>query len=305
MYRLYTFCVFLASAGALSWEKSVPPFSCTKDHLLLYTLGKTGSSTFQLSLQRSCGLRRFDFLTQPQETYPRAVKVQHSHEAAADFLAKLPSTGALWIVTLLRHPFQRIPSAFFQTHWCLYESGGLEEAMRGFHEKLTRPLNTSSYYQRWMNVTGVDPFQHRFSLERKRMLIKTTYKGRTLNVLVLRVEDIHQWESIVAPYFPNFKLISDNQANNKVYAELYSSFKSHFRFARSEIASVLQTSVELRFYSPREQHREMMHVRRGATSSIPLTGHFGDQARHMCDGRNAQTAARRLRQSNTSQVFAT
>lgn len=190
----------------------------------------------------------------------------------------------------------------------------VEEAMSGLHSKLERHEDSRQYYEEWKNVTGVDLSQHPFDFDKKRMFINGKYKDRTLNVLLLRMEDISEWESILAPIFPNFKLMPDNQANEKVYASFYSRFKSAFGFTQTEIDSILESSAELQFYRPSEHEQQMRKVGHATNGSISFTALSGssraanlNKARHMCDGvraRKTKSAARRLRRRSTkSQKF--
>lgn len=241
------------------WKKFTP-LNCTTDRVMLYTLGKTGTSTLHKTIKAVCGWGT-PYQESTNKSYHKGLKPQTNAEVARDFLSKIPENGKVWIVTLVRNPFQRIPSAFFQT--LAVEHGynvTVQQAVKLFHEYLPTALNVEKdFFYTYDNVTGVDPFsqENPFEHEAKHMYVQKDGEKRRTKLLVLRMEDIDYWPRILVPYLGHLTLVSKNEASSKWYDDLYQQFQRVFKYTPEEVALIKQLP-ELKFYTPAEISK-MLH----------------------------------------------
>jgi hypothetical protein len=109
---------------------TVPCLQPHNDHVLIYTRGKAGSTTLQTTIGRPLGMTTRpahwtgpvpdvdrQFLLRAAENnetaLPRAAKI-HPPQVAEEFVRRVPAQAVLWMFVLVRNPFDRAISAFFQ-----------------------------------------------------------------------------------------------------------------------------------------------------------------------------------------------
>lgn len=229
--------------------------------MLLYTVGKTGSTSFERGVIDACSWPGLTYLDRKQESYYRAIKVQDDHDVAVDFLNKIPANSTVWIVTLVRNPFDLMISMFTYNKWCdlLQHTGGDEEiwekAIDDFDEYISSSKRDShEFYESWANTVGVDALALPFDRTKKigRFTTPDSTRQLTLKLLVLRTDDILQWDHIMAPIIPHFKTGSEKTGVSSMYQDLYSAFLKAMSFTEEQVRSMLNRRPEILFYSAEE-----------------------------------------------------
>jgi hypothetical protein len=214
-----------------------------------------------------CGLTSEDKYwggAEKQETYSRLFK-SHNHDVASDYVSKVPKESRLWIFTMIRDPFSRAASFFFEADGndgFLLNSGidDVEKYVKGFHNSEMLQDDTPWYQKterdflsNFHNSTGVLMTGNDFDHNGARLFKSSVIDTKVTNAVLLRMEDIAQWTHVVAEYAPGFVLEEDNQAEDKseLTADMYDQFKSQFMFTDSERARLLASDV-LQFYNSTE-----------------------------------------------------
>lgn len=255
-----------SSASDTSSNTSDVVFNCERDYLLVYTLGKTGSTTFEDSFFKLCGdHHRIKWVNKPQDEplHPnaKAIKTQiMGAQVAKDFLEKIPPRSNVWILTFVRDPFARMQSAFFQIMWKKIgednaENMKLQELSSKFHKYVAGNMKAhtpyTTFWSSFSQTIGVDILSKSFDFDAKKIFISEPINQRNQRTLLLRLEDVDQWSTILAPHFGGFELVVGNDSTEKWYRDLYEQFKSQFVWNRAEIDQ-LSTVKELQFYTQDE-----------------------------------------------------
>eukprot|EP00746_Dinoflagellata_sp_MGD_P158336 gnl/MRDRNA2_/MRDRNA2_86443_c0_seq1.p1 gnl/MRDRNA2_/MRDRNA2_86443_c0~~gnl/MRDRNA2_/MRDRNA2_86443_c0_seq1.p1 ORF type:complete len:308 (+),score=48.16 gnl/MRDRNA2_/MRDRNA2_86443_c0_seq1:109-1032(+) len=233
---------------------------CKTDHFLIYSLGKSGTSTMQKTLGDYCGYE-FPYLPNKKEEYPQGMKNQLHHDVAADYLGKVPSGSTVWFITTVRNPFRRQISAFFQQFTNPEQCAKLKHmSISDLIEK--KHKNTVAYnngvertfFQKFVETTSTDLTAMEFDFSKKRIFAEKKVDGKTFKFILLRVEDSESWSEILDEFFPGMEVSIGNQASKKCYAEEYKAFKQKFKYTQKEI-DIIKASPELHFYNAAEQNQ--------------------------------------------------
>lgn len=276
-------------------SKTPPTFSCERDSLLVYTLGKAGTTSFTDGIEKLCGHERKVVYLQggTMPKYPQNVKTHNGHDLAADFLEKVPADRPRWIVTMVRNPYDRLIARFFQTRFCEFDGLGNDDAIEAITSEMhseARHYDTIEYFRLWNKTTGMDPLSWHFDESKKHIFAQGKLHGKPLNVIFLRMEDIDQWSSVLSSYFPNYKLGHDNVGDSKVYSDLYQEFKECFKYSEEDVKAIEQNSAEKHFYTARQWSE--------IKNAVPIESNehllrVASQAMQRLDARIRETAAAR------------
>jgi hypothetical protein len=231
------------------------------DYILSPTMPKVGSKTLIFSLGGIPYLAA-------EEQYPPIIKA-HSATVSTDFLQKIPAGKKVLIITSVRNSFFQQESLFFEgvmnsqmvqfPSWDRVQKMSMGEVVAEF-EKAVHP----SAFHNWFSsdlksITGVNVLEHEFNFRSKTLLVQHTENNVHITVLVLRVEDAMQWEYILNPILPGFKMKTSNQAEDKSCAELYKQFKESYRFPSSAV-ELISSSENMHFYTQAEQQAILERV---------------------------------------------
>lgn len=255
------------AAGPLKAQQ----FDCNLDYLLLFTLGKTGTTTFSKSIEKLCGFAA-PWTPQKQKDYPRGIKPQLNWEVAQDFLNQVPFGSRVWVCTFVRNPFERLMSAFFQVHGSEIESEAMaEQKYRAVIRNRGHCCDGLVFFDRFATVTGLSlkTLAQSFNRTSNISFFEQDFNNRRMYTLLLREEDIETWPKALSPFFPGFQLETGNEGDNKGYAEVYGEFKKKFKYAQEEVECIL-TSPTLHLYSPGEI-AEMRHRVVSASADVKVT----------------------------------
>jgi len=253
--------------STLAFGSPVPAWNSSTDRLLLYTLGKTGSSSLEIALGPLVGrgshprIEYLESLTPDGEfvnyywsegsstsavykVVPRACKT-HSQAVAQRFVeVGLPGEN-LWLLILVRDPFARVISAFFQnlerfgfgrnstvaqlTAWLRIREK--RSTSRSIIDTLPQVLGEGIEWLPLFNHSSHDLW---------------AVRGR-LRVLFLRMEDSLHWPSIILRRLGMLvQLPTANSGEDKWYSKLYGAFKSSYVYGNDTVRSTLKSSQDLR-----------------------------------------------------------
>jgi len=262
-------------------EDDLPEYSETTDQILIFSEQKTGSNTLQdtlgeVTLQHK-RLEQFDPYMLMDE-YPPNIKT-HYGTIARDFLQKAPSGKNVWIFKSVRNTYARATSYFFQ-QLCTFgrNRATREEDQKACREKLAILDDATMHdlygrFDSWMksdfmsqlrnessmsvaipsvftDVTGVDVFQTKF--EGGRLVFEQKRGTNKLYVVVLRLEEVDQWETILKPMFPEYKAGGANRGASKWYGAAYDKFKASYKFSDEDVSELRKADLNSRFYTNSE-----------------------------------------------------
>jgi len=247
------------------------PFNCSTDSVLVYTRPKTGSSGLMNSFKDLCGC--------PEETWrnitcgeQRMFKT-HVREEVPHYFSLVRNNSRIWMFTLVRDPFKRAPSEYFEgvdlidKRTQISVEASVDTHIRFFHPWLEASSSSScsnefseagcflvqetTYWDGVVNNTGVQLHAGMFDPNQHHLFTSTTLPGnKSLNIILLRLEDAHHWEEVIADYVPGF-VFNDriNVAEEKdASANVYSEFKNRFMYSDWERSQILKSDA-LQFYS--------------------------------------------------------
>jgi hypothetical protein len=200
-----------------------------------------------------------------QETYSRLFKV-HNRDVASDYLSKVPKESRLWIFTMMRNPFSRAASFFFEEmdqgvglSSQLLEQGvdDVAQYVDSFHS--IDLLNEwyqeqeSEFISGFENITGIPVSGKTFDNSKSRLFTSSVKDTKETLVVLLRMDDVAQWTDVIAEYASGFVLADENEAEDKsvLYSDMYEQFKNNFVYSDSEKAKLLESDV-FQYYNSSE-----------------------------------------------------
>ena len=257
-----------------------------KDPIIVYQMGKVGSSSILKSL-RSMNLDRrvFQVHSLRPETLRRLRRIYYnddygywykkyqprsSHLLVGDYLRRQLDLGLrgrrLQIVTLVRDPVARNVSSFFQT---------LDLRISDFVEKYLSGLITTVQLGEifleefeehempliWLDkelkdMLGIDVYATPFPKAKGYQI----YKGGLADVLLIKLEMLNQCAQDAFKEFlgiENFIMSLSNEAIDKTYANIYREFVRSLALPSSYLKMMYNSKYIHHFYSNEEIHRFM------------------------------------------------
>jgi len=262
-------------------------FNPDEDYLLIYTYGKTASSSFQHAIpgvkvpyiEGPCERSSPPVVCEAQAkcetassysaatsrcpvkdptSYPRAIKVHH-RGVAQDFVEKVPRGKRLWVVTMTRNPFEREFSWFVQNIWWKMPKNEKkanemtsDELCSAFRH---RRKGTEDNIAKWFSedffaVTGEDLSKNAIP-KVYNFRQRNISKHRTMNIIQLRFEDIASWNKDISKHFSGFSLPWRN-VHDGFRGDIHKLLHNHCSFSTDEIAVMAQTDT-MKFYTHEEQ----------------------------------------------------
>jgi len=254
------------------------PFEPAQDAIMVYSRGKTGTT----SLQNAAGnMMEPPCKVNGKSVRNRAVKC-HFASCALPFVKSRPEGSRTWVITSNRNPFARYPSGFFQgiSHWprekiqhtsmhellSLFHSGEGSAGGEIVHGIPHQQLDW--YKQNFYDPFGVNITSHKFDFDKKLLRVRYEFDRRTLEILVVRLEDSDQWEAILAPFFPNLNLTTiSNSADAKddVLKTKYKEFVGAMEYTDDEVELISQSDELAAFYTRKEKDQFVQSARRASS----------------------------------------
>lgn len=254
-----------------------------KEHLLLYQMGKVGSSTILNSLYASelnkvFAIHRVYYLTQTGinfmqnyagkaygdfSNFPYSFKSQiwRSRFLSNKLNKKYLSHTKCKIITFVREPIARNISAFFQTYdWFVsmpeeqYKNNReayLQEVSKNFFEKYPHDMPLTWFDDELKLAFGIDVFAREFPKNKGYKI----YEGEFVDVLVLKLEKMNEIINDAIEKFLNiksFRLIKSNIGKDKNYSALYKDLLPSIVIPKSYIERMYNSKYTKHFYSQEE-----------------------------------------------------
>ena len=233
--------------------------------VLVYQMGKVGSSSIQYSLEevgigaphihslyknRGCELYKNFLLAKMY--YPCYKKLLFYLFYTFQRL-KLRRRKHLKIITLVREPISVNLSSFF--HNLSYPSyeieqqnvSGIEEA---FFEKFNHDYALDWFDNEFLPTIGLDIFKYNFDKQAGYAVIKE----KNVDCLIIKLEKLNRLEKVIANFVDdeNFKLINHNFSADKWFQPVYNDFKVNVKFDADYVGKMYSSKFMQHFYSIEE-----------------------------------------------------
>lgn len=250
-----------------------------KETVIVYQMGKVGSTTILKSLQ---ALKSFDVyhvhaltkdgIKNVEKMYKRRFYRTHNiyeHLLESQYLRKQLDKGLegknKWkVVTLVRDPIAKNISSFFQhlESRLGYEYKNkldlmkmediIKELMELFLNRINGYNKSLTWFERELNpVFGIDIYSKDFPKSKGYEI----YEAESANVLIIRLENLNERASDAFKTFLNineFTLLESNTGNNKGYSNIYQKFLKHIVLPENYINEIYSSNYVRHFYSEEE-----------------------------------------------------
>ncbi len=242
------------------------------DPILVYSMGKVGSSSVYYSLQQmnlDVPVYQMHYLNHLDEmealirrTRPHPEQALKGHARARAFAQEFNSPKwKRWnVITLVRTPVRRNVSSFFEGIRGYYPNAAdnyadgtltLEQVKQTFLERFDHQAPRFWFDSQVKPILDIDVFAESFPRERG----YATYATPRVNMLVIRMEDlsrcgvqaVNEWLGI-----QNFSLINANEGENKKYAEMYRAFTRKITLPRAYYQEMHALVYATHFYTQDE-----------------------------------------------------
>eukprot|EP00929_Paragymnodinium_shiwhaense_P013422 TRINITY_DN121272_c0_g1_i1.p1 TRINITY_DN121272_c0_g1~~TRINITY_DN121272_c0_g1_i1.p1 ORF type:complete len:343 (-),score=13.14 TRINITY_DN121272_c0_g1_i1:212-1240(-) len=243
-------------------ESQVVPMNPDKDWILIYSLGKTATSSLMNTLGKMYSENGL-VIKGPKAAVPgkyqRGAKTDSRHDMAEDLLKQAPVGSKVWVITIVRSPCTRWFSMFIYCRnklqdrifnmsntagvWISKVGADFTMSYSGFLPgKGSFPLNKGwiaqeevEFWPKYKQLIGVDLLQERIDATRGHFFRQISSNGRTLNLIALPYHRLRHWDSILEIYFPGFRLRHDNVRET---LPLYKALKSEYRYTTQTLAHI-------------------------------------------------------------------
>lgn len=237
-----------------------------KNPIIIYTVGKVGSSTIANTL-RERGIQEVQphslwysniggyFVTPKEKKFRKfrnIFKTSTIRFKTKIFLLKIWCFGQeVKVITLYRDPVARNISAFFEQFHHLSDRSIVEydvsELIDMFWEYTNHSAPIDWFDLELKKVMNVDIYQH----ELDKNLGFVRFKEGRYDVLVLQMEKLSKLNDEIADFviLPSFKMASTNRSDKKVYADVYRQFKDEICLPQTYLDKMYNTKVVKYFYT--------------------------------------------------------
>jgi len=226
-----------------------------KNSVILYQMGKVGSTTLEHSLDNAFHVHSF-YNNPPCKHLKRDLDL--SLFISNKILTyKIKRKEVTKIISLVRDPYLRNISMFFQDlhHWLAHyqretffdtREEGMEFLFSAFENGYDH-----FYFDRWFDMeikrfTGIDIFCHPFNTEKGYQIIR---EG-SFEILLLQSEKINKLKAVISDFTnQKFTIKHKNIGEKKWYAPIYKVFQSNYKVSEDYLDSLYQTRTATHFYS--------------------------------------------------------
>jgi len=254
------------------------PFDSVHDGIMVYSEPKTGCGSLEWSagpmLEPPCRVKH--------GRGTRAIMC-HAESCATDFLNSRPSGSRTWVLSSNRNPFAMRPSALFQEiygHWSAdaIRTANMSALIDTFHGKYGKS-SPKWWTKHFYDTFGLNITAQPFDFEKKLLHVEHVWNSRQLSVIIVRLEDSHQWNEILRPFFPRMRPVTSNVMAAKggpVLASRYREFLSALRWTDAELEFNSRTESFTHFYTLEEQRAFLGAARGRALSSARVAASHAD-----------------------------
>jgi len=222
-----------------------------RHRVLIFTAPKTASTSLQAGFEQLVDIKFFE---ENATSYPQGART-HRGDVAADFLSKTEEGEVVWVVTAVRHVFARALSGYFQKAETRFTKDGflqmpMDNMSVDFVDSQNWGFGPHWLTQQYEPTIGVDLMKLEFSPPR--LWAQKQWKGRTLNLFVVRFEEIPKWNDVFQQVFSGFSMQSVNVGGDKWYQDTYEKFKATFSPDKVMLEKMSREDELSSFYSTEE-----------------------------------------------------
>lgn len=247
--------------------------------VLVYQMGKVGSSSVQAALKALEGLNSFQVHRLEKGFLDAAVadcqkKGQPIHRRLEQSLLLreqiIKPRRPAKVISLVREPIGRNISAYFENLdrlWDIknaHESLTMDQLQAGFFEKFSQSSALTWFDDEFNNVLGIDIYQKPFPhAERFVRIDSPPYEALIMRVDLDDERKVKCIEELLG--IKNLPWASTNSSDDTVYGDVYREFKKAVRLPREYIDTMLDSKFSRHFFSPAEiagfREKWMRHVK--------------------------------------------
>ena len=246
-------------------------FNDNEPPILLYQMGKVGSSSIYRTLQQS-GIKNpiyqvhylSDDLTAQKIKHSKVGKFPYHLELGSALQKKIPKKRIkVKIISLVREPVSREISNFFQNHWFvssdIYDERGIIDSKKAaeYLDKVLSAPHTFDDMFNWFDrelksVFNIDIFTHNFNPEDGYLIIN----DENADVLIIRLEDLSEKGFKIISEFLElpFKLspVTANIRLQSEHSESYKKVKKTIKLDPAVCEKIYESRFVRYFYSRNE-----------------------------------------------------
>jgi len=209
-------------------------------NVLIYQMGKVGSTAFEKSIENSIHFHSL-YRHEPCKIHTKQQNSSFNfriRRIVIDYIRRfsIRTRKEIKIITLVRDPISRDVSMFFQNlqHWLYDYSSDVNMSFRDEKENFLIDAFYSSYDieyglswfdEEFKKFTGIDIYNYRFDKVNGYAKINC---GK-FKILVLRMNEINNNKEVISDFIgKEFNLSKANSGNEKWYGPLYKDFTNSF-----------------------------------------------------------------------------
>jgi hypothetical protein len=241
-------------------------FKNSKELVLIYTIGKVGSSSVYDSLRKNkkFGLPVFHIHSlEPSRILEQKEYYKNSERGSVPFhliqssiLSELLSnySGKIYVISLIREPLNRELSSLFQDSFNFTSSSNLIDSdMDSVIENKLQALLKSLPEDEWFSnelekVFGFDIYKMPFDIDKGYQI----ENKNNITLAFIRLESLRSiFPQAMKELFGrdyNLTLVDSNIGDDKFYNDAYKEIRTRINFSKSEIDYLLKTNFMQKFY---------------------------------------------------------
>ncbi len=236
----------------------------TEDPILIYQMGKVGSSALEKSIPESIHIHDLMSTSADSLISPIRAKVRKPHSELLKRIIKkhtssllLKSKKKVKIISMVREPIGRNISMYFQalpfwlSHKYLIDDSVVREEKQGLLAETYLECLNHNYPLEWFDkeikkLTGIDVFQTPFDSE----LGYQQYQNSNFELLVIRLDKLESNQKVIEEFIGQpLTLTKGNQASKKWYQPLIADFKETLSLTPNYLDEMLGSKLATHFYS--------------------------------------------------------
>ena len=237
------------------------------DIVLIYQMGKVASSTIYATLRQQPDILALHFHRMPGENMRalnarmglkfRLRSIFHDMQGATGqrLLRRCPEK--IRLVTLVRDPFSRNISGYFQNLWrhksnAKSQEARIQEIVQSIATNYDHEVPLKWFDEEFYPATGIDVYDIAFDVEAKAGLSR----DEKYPLLILRTDLADEGKLALLREFldrPHLTLQRSNAGETKSYAYLYRAVKSDFIYPLTYIEQALSSKLMQHFFTEEER----------------------------------------------------
>jgi hypothetical protein len=234
--------------------------------ILVYSIGKVGSSTVYANLKRSKKVtepvfhihvlnpERLDTQKKYYKNSKRSSIPYHLIQSEALIVALADYKGEIFVITLIREPISRELSSLYQDSFNFSTDFDLaNEAMQSAISAKMENIFVKLPEVEWFNkeikyVFDIDILEEPFECEKGHRI----YEKDNVRLALIRLEDLNdKYVEMFATLFQkdfHIALQKRNESKEKFYSDHYQTVKKGLKFSRSRMEKLVSTPFIQKFY---------------------------------------------------------